>query len=287
MQKNKVLSDDFPKEFTLEEQIGQGAFGTVHLVIDKCGKYEHKFVAKRIDLKKQENIVIRKREAEILMKIRHRRIVQFHGFQCKTNEILIFLEYLTKGTLASFISRSGKLGEQITRHFTIQILDGVDYLHQNKILHRDIKGNNILMEDDMNIKITDFGISEFIEGEGVSTEIGTVRYMAPEVVYTEGGKIINYTSRADIWSVGCTVIEMLTGKPPNSSVPTPLAIFRTATSEPPHYQLPPSSSVYLQEFVDKVLQRESNQRPTAGWLLKYDPFILGDHCRDDNQGPFN
>ncbi|XP_059159430.1 mitogen-activated protein kinase kinase kinase 2-like [Physella acuta] len=138
------------------------------------------------------------------------------------------------------------------------------------------------MVDDMNIKLTDFGISEYIDEEGVATEIGTVRYMAPEVIYTEGGKIIKYTSRADIWSVGCTVIEMLTGKPPNSSLISAQALFRTSMGEL-RYQLPPTSSVYLREFLDKVLHREAKERPTADWLLKNDTFILGLQSRNGDE----
>ncbi|XP_059160389.1 mitogen-activated protein kinase kinase kinase 2-like [Physella acuta] len=146
------------------------------------------------------------------------------------------------GTLASFVSLKGNLDEKMTRHFTIQILEGVNYLHQKDICHRDIKGNSILMEDDMNIKLTDFGIAEFINGNGMVTEKGTVRYMAPEVM-----------------SVGCTVMEMLTGKPPNSSLPTPNVVFRTVMGEPPHYQLSPASSVNLLEFLDKILHLQHHQ----------------------------
>ncbi|XP_059144766.1 uncharacterized protein LOC131931949 [Physella acuta] len=131
------------------------------------------------------------------------------------------------------------------------------------------------MEDDWNLKITDFGLSEFVDGNGAATEIGTVRYMAPEVIYTEGNVIRNYKSRADIWSVGCTVLEMINGKQPNSSVPTQQIVFQTYLGNPLKYQLPEASSVYLKEFLERILQQESNLRPTAEWLLKNDPFIKG------------
>ncbi|XP_059147655.1 uncharacterized protein LOC131935285 [Physella acuta] len=275
-----VLSEEFPKNFTINESaIGAGSFGSVHLVTDEARPDDKKFVAKKsclTSLEKRDSFLdMCKNEATILLKVKHRRIVQFHGFKKTEDEFYIFLEYLKNGTLAEFISKRGSLDEKLTRHFTTQILEGIEYLHQNNILHRDIKGNNVLMEDDWNLKITDFGLSEFVDANGVATKIGTVRYMAPEVIYTEGNIIRNYTSRADIWSVGCTAVEMVTGKPPCSSLLTPQIFFQTASGNPIQYQLPESSSVYFKEFLNMILQRDSYLRPTADWLLKNDPFILG------------
>ncbi|XP_059144118.1 uncharacterized protein LOC131931349 [Physella acuta] len=273
-QSDKVLSDDFPKEFTIEtDTLGQGAFGSVHLVTDKNNPEDKTFVAKRLYFHNETDVEVCKHEARILLKTKHRRIVQFHGFQRKKDEFFIFMEYLKHGTLESYISLSGNLNEKTTRQFTIQILEGVDYLHQNSILHRDIKANNILMEDEKNIKLTDFGISEIIDGNGVATEKGTVRYMAPEVMYTKEGKIIYYTSRADIWSVGCTVVEMLTGKPPNSSLIPAQIAFRSVKGDPPRFQLPHTASICLQTFLERTFQRQPKLRPTADWLLKNDRFI--------------
>ncbi|XP_059160574.1 uncharacterized protein LOC131944085 isoform X2 [Physella acuta] len=176
-----LVSENFPNQFIIkEEALGEGAFGSVHLVTDLNRPDEEKYVAKRLKISDFKNKDVFTNEAMILFKLKHNRIVEFHGFQKLEDTFLIFLEYLKNGTLASFVSKNIKLEEQLTRHFTIQILQGVDYLHQNKILHRDIKGNNVLMVDDMNIKITDFGISEIIDGSGVETEKGTIRYMAPE-----------------------------------------------------------------------------------------------------------
>ncbi|XP_059144645.1 uncharacterized protein LOC131931810 [Physella acuta] len=276
--RDTVLSEEFPKHFTINEStLGKGAFGSVHIVIDEAKPKEEKFVAKKSCLTSTKDmdsfLDMCIKEATILLKVKHRRIVQFHGFKKTEDAFYIFLEFLKSGTLAAFISKRERLCENLTRHFTIQILEGIEYLHQNNILHRDIKGNNVLMEDDRNLKITDFGLSEFIDANGVSTEIGTVRYMAPEVIYTEGNVIQNYTSRADIWSVGCTVLEMINGKQPNSSIPTEQIVFQSYLGNPPSYQLPESSSVYLKEFLERILQRESKFRPTAEWLLKNDPFI--------------
>ncbi|XP_059160582.1 mitogen-activated protein kinase kinase kinase 2-like [Physella acuta] len=258
--------------------IGKGAFGTVFRVVDTDSPDEEKFVAKKIEPSTAVAMEICIKETKFLLKAKHERIVQFHGFQKTKDAFFIFLEYLKNGTLEAYISKRGNLSEELTRHFTVQILEGVDYLHKNYILHRDIKGNNILMVDDMNIKLTDFGISEIIDDNGVATEIGTVRYMAPEVIYTDGGKIINYTSRADIWSVGCTVVEMLTGKPPNSSLLTcQIPVQTVVFGAPPRYQLPQSSSGLLLAFLDRIFQRESKLRPTAEWLLNNEPFITENH----------
>ncbi|XP_059144117.1 uncharacterized protein LOC131931348, partial [Physella acuta] len=251
---DKVLSDDFPKEFHIEtgQRLGAGAFGSVHLVTDTQHPEEKKFVAKRLYFRDEKHMETCKKEAMILLKTKHPRIVQFHGFLKQEDAFFIFLEYLKSGTLASFVSDRGHLDEKLTRHFTIQILEGVDYLHQNNILHRDIKGCNILMENDWNIKITDFGISEINDSSGVQTEVGTVLYMAPEVIFTEGNTILHYTSRADIWSVGCTVVEMLTGRPPNSSLLPVQITFKSMKGEPLRYQLPDTTSSLVKSFLDRI-----------------------------------
>ncbi|XP_059144345.1 uncharacterized protein LOC131931533 isoform X2 [Physella acuta] len=261
-----VVSEEFPREFKIEPNpIAFGGFGSVHLVNDINGPKDVKFVTKKMFQKLNDTrkyMESFQKEASILIRLKHERIVQFHGFQKTENELLLFLEFVKMGSLSSFISKRGSLDETLTRHFTIQILEGVEYLHHKNILHRDIKGNNILMHDDWNIKITDFGLSEIVDENGIKSDSGTIRYMAPELIYT-AGKILKYTSRADIWSVGCTVVEMLTGKPPNNSLLDVQIAFRIKNRDPLLIQLPASASDLLKAFLDRIFQQEARLRPTA------------------------
>ncbi|XP_059176238.1 mitogen-activated protein kinase kinase kinase 3-like [Physella acuta] len=275
-QYDRLYSDEFPKQFEImATRLGKGGFGTVHLVIDTNRKDEEKFVAKKIS-QSQKDLSKWMNEASILIKLRHERIVQFHGFQKNETEIDLFLEFIKLGTLADFIKRNIRLNVELTRHFTIQILEGVKYLHENNILHLDIKGNNILMADESNIKLTDFGLSTiFTEEEGVQAERGTTRYMAPEMVDCPDGKIFEHAKSLDIWSVGCTVVEMATGSPPNSTTSSQAVLFQKAMLTKPKYELPVTASKYLIEFLDKTFMIKASDRPSAESLLKDDPFITG------------
>ncbi|XP_059160581.1 mitogen-activated protein kinase kinase kinase 3-like [Physella acuta] len=180
------------------------------------------------------------------------------------------------GTLSTFIKQHTHLNEYVTRQFTIQILEGVKYLHENNILHLDIKGSNILMVDESNIKLTDFGLSTiFCEEEGVEAERGTTRFMAPEMINCPDGRIFKNACSLDIWSVGSTVVEMITGSPPNSTTTSVRVLFKMATLQKPKYQLPANASKHLKDFLEKTFKPEPEKRPSAETLLKEDPFITG------------
>ncbi|XP_059160615.1 probable serine/threonine-protein kinase DDB_G0284251 [Physella acuta] len=210
------------------------------------------------------------------MKLKHNNIVQFHGYQKRETEIVLFLEFIKMGTLSSFVKKHTRLNEALTRHLTIQILEGVKYLHENNILHLDIKGNNILMVDESNIKLTDFGLSTiYNEEEGVEAERGTTRYMAPEMINCPDGRIFKHGSSLDIWSVGSTVVEMITGLPPNSTTTSVNVLFKIAMLQRPKYELSITASKNLRDFLEKTFTPAPELRPSAEDLLREAPFITG------------
>ncbi|XP_059179722.1 uncharacterized protein LOC131958613 isoform X2 [Physella acuta] len=274
-----VLSDEFPKKFEIKPaSLGQGGFGSVHLVVDIDQPEDEKFVAKKThaDPNNQKKwMESLQSEASILIKLKHKNIVKFHGFQRKENDIILFLEYIKMGTLSTFIKQHTRLNEGLTRQFTIQILEGVKYLHENNILHLDIKGTNILMVDESNIKLTDFGLSTILNEEGVEAERGTTRYMAPEMINCPDGRIFKHCCSLDIWSVGSTVVEMITGSPPNSTTTSVRVLFKIAMLQRPKYELSMTASKNLRDFLEKTFTPEAGQRPSAEDLLREDPFITG------------
>lgn len=140
----------------------------------------------------------------------------------------IFLEYVPGGSVATLLKNYGAFEEALVRNFVRQILQGLSYLHERDIIHRDIKGGNILVDNKGGIKISDFGISKKVEDSILTSARvhrpslqGSVFWMAPEVV-----KQTSYTLKADIWSVGCLVVEMLTGEHPWAQLTQMQAIFK-------------------------------------------------------------
>lgn len=170
------------------------------------------------------------------------------------NNLNIFLEYVPGGSVAALLNNYGAFEEALVCHFCRQILTGLNYLHEREIIHRDIKGANILVDNKGGIKISDFGISKKVENstspspggrlsvphEGIADQAdlmqgmgmsrpslqGSAFWMAPEIV-----KQTTTTSKADIWSMGCLIIEMLTGSHPFPDLTQMQAIFRVSRFE--------------------------------------------------------
>jgi len=149
----------------------------------------------------------------------------------------IFLEYVPGGSVVQLLTNYGPFEEPLVRNFVRQILAGLNYLHERDIIHRDIKGANVLVDNKGVIKISDFGISKKVEANLLSTAAphhphrpslqGSVYWMAPEVV-----KQTSYTRKADIWSLGCLVVEMFTGSHPFPDFSQMQAIFKVPPTAP-------------------------------------------------------
>lgn len=149
------------------------------------------------------------REIALLSDIQHPNIVQYLGTERTEDKLYIFLELLNKGSLANLYRKYGLFYEQI-KAYTEQILTGLKYLHDRKIIHRDIKCANILVDTNGVVKLADFGMAKQVEKFGFAKSfVGSAHWMAPEVVDPKQ----QYNFAADIWSLGCTVSEMATEGP--------------------------------------------------------------------------
>ncbi|KAL2348030.1 hypothetical protein Fmac_002030 [Flemingia macrophylla] len=184
------------------------------------------------------------------------------------DKLYIYLEYVSGGSIYKLLQQYGQLGEIAIRNYTRQIVLGLAYLHAKNTVHRDIKGANILVDPNGRVKLADFGMAKHISGQSCPlSSKGSPYWMAPEVIKNSGGCNL----AVDIWSLGCTVLEMATTKPPWSQYEGVAAMFKIGNSkELP--EIPDHLSEDGKDFVRQCLQRNPQRRPSAAQLLLH-PFV--------------
>uniref|UniRef100_A0A5B6ZEK5 mitogen-activated protein kinase kinase kinase n=1 Tax=Davidia involucrata TaxID=16924 RepID=A0A5B6ZEK5_DAVIN len=251
--------------------LGRGTFGHVYEGFNSekgemCAMKEVTLFSD--DAKSKESAKQLGQEIALLSRLRHPNIVQYHGSEIVGDKFYIYLEYVSGGSIYKLLQEYGQFGESAIRSYTQQILSGLAYLHAKSTVHRDIKGANILVDPNGRIKLADFGMAKHITGPSCPLSFkGSPYWMAPEVIQNSNGCNL----AVDIWSLGCTVIEMATTKPPWSQYEGAAAMFKIGSSkEPP--AIPDHLSHDGKDFVRKCLQRNPLHRPTAAQLLEH-PFV--------------
>ncbi|KAL5710452.1 mitogen-activated protein kinase kinase kinase [Ranunculus cassubicifolius] len=207
-------------------------------------------------------------EITLLGQLSHSNIVQYYGSKLGGETLSIFLEYVTGGSIHKLLQVYGAFREPVIQSYTRQILLGLAYLHGRNTVHRDIKGANILVAPNGEIKLADFGMAKHMTSNtSILSSKGSPYWMAPEVITNISG----YSLAVDIWSLGCTILEMATSKPPWSQFEGGTAIFKIGNSkEIP--EIPDHLSNGAKDFLRLCLQRDPSARPTAQQLL-YHPFV--------------
>ncbi|CAA0820487.1 Mitogen-activated protein kinase kinase kinase YODA [Striga hermonthica] len=251
--------------------LGRGTFGQVYLGFNSesgemCAMKEVTLFSD--DAKSKESAQQLGQEVALLSRLHHPNIVQYYGSDMVDDKLYIYLEYVSGGSIHKILQEYGQLGEAAIRSYTQQILSGLAYLHAKNTIHRDIKGANILVDPNGRVKVADFGMAKHITGQSCPLSFkGSPYWMAPEVITNSGGCNL----AVDIWSLGCTVLEMATAKPPWSQYEGVAAMFKVGNSkELPN--IPDHLSDEGKDFVMKCLQRNPSHRPTASQLLEH-PFV--------------
>lgn len=278
-------------KFLIGEELGFGAFSKVYKGVDlKNGD----FVAiKQISLEglsedDKDNMV---QEIDLLRNLKHKNIVKYLGSYRTKSHLYIILEYVENGSLSQIIkpNKFGAFPESLAAIYMKQTLEGLAYLHEQNVIHRDVKGANILTTKEGTVKLADFGVATMSTQREVSSHsdftnpvVGTPYWMAPEVIEMSG-----VTFASDIWSVGATAIELLTGKPPYFDMMPMSALFHIVQDEYP--PMPDGISPNMQDFLLKCFQKDSRKRPSARDLLKHDWFKnynANFDLADSNYSPF-
>lgn len=272
---DKSLNHEEAIFWTKGEILGRGAYGTVYCGLTSLGQL---IAVKQVALDTSDKLATEKEyrklqeEVDLLKALKHVNIVAYLGTCLEENTLSIFMEFVPGGSISSIINRFGPLPEMVFCKYTRQILQGVAYLHDNCVVHRDIKGNNVMLMPTGIIKLIDFGCAKRLAWAGLNgthsdmlkSMRGTPYWMAPEVINESG-----YGRKSDIWSIGCTVFEMATGKPPLASMDRMAAMFYIGAHRGLMPPLPARFSEPAADFVRLCLTRDQHERPSALQLLKH------------------
>ncbi|KAL5356949.1 hypothetical protein BJX96DRAFT_134590 [Aspergillus floccosus] len=288
--------------------IGGGTFGSVYAAINLDSNYL--MAVKEIRLQDPQLIPkiaqqIRD-EMGVLEVLDHPNIVSYHGIEVHRDKVYIFMEYCSGGSLASLLEHGRVEDETVIMVYALQLLEGLAYLHQAGIIHRDIKPENILLDHNGIIKYVDFGAAKIIarqgktvlpmdafassghkdalvpkdpqlnhqRGKNQKTMTGTPMYMSPEVIRGDSNKLVHRQGSVDIWSLGCVILEMATGRRPWSALDNEWAImYNIAQGHQPQLPTRDQLSDLGIDFLRRCFECDPLKRPTAAELLQHDWIV--------------
>ncbi|XP_034934828.1 serine/threonine-protein kinase mig-15 isoform X13 [Chelonus insularis] len=265
--------------FELIEVVGNGTYGQVYK--GRHTKTGQLAAIKVMDVTEDEEEEI-KLEINVLKKYsNHRNIATYYGAFVKKSppgkddQLWLVMEYCGAGSVTDLVksTKGQSLKEEWIAYISREILRGLSYLHSNKVIHRDIKGQNVLLTDNAEVKLVDFGVSAQLDRTigRRNTFIGTPYWMAPEVIACDENPDATYDNRSDLWSLGITALEMAESQPPLCDLHPMRALFLIPRNTPPRLKSKKWAKKF-HGFIETVLVKDYHQRPYTEQLLKH-PFI--------------
>ena len=257
----EILVGSRLSEFEIVKQLGKGSYGTVYVVRSKLDK--NTYVMKKMELNHLKESQQREcyREVSILRKVSHPNIIKYYSSFLENESLCIIMEYAELGDLYTLIKhykRHQKFFEEIILwRIAFEVLNGLEYLHSNNIIHRDIKCLNLFLSKDHHVKIGDLGVSTITSLGGMHcTRVGTPLYLSPELV-----KQIPYDYKTDIWSFGCSLYHLASLDPPFTG--NNLIVLGNNIVKGRPKELPGFYSNELKDFIGKMLTKKPEKRPSA------------------------
>ncbi|KAM0856660.1 hypothetical protein ACQ4PT_048967 [Festuca glaucescens] len=253
--------------------IGSGTFGCVFEATNRCTGAL--CTIKEINIipnvaGSAESLKQLDQEIKLLSQFKHANIVQYYGSETIEGRFYVYMEYVHPVSINNYIQQhSGAITESIIRNFVRHILRGLAFLHGQNIMHRSIKGANMLIDVNGVVKLADFGMAKHLYTAAPNLFLKETYWMAPEMVQAMLVKDVGYDLAVDIWSLGCSIIEMLNGKPPWSHLEGPAAMFKVLNKDPP---LPENLSQEGKDFLQCCFKRNPTERLSASELLNH-PFV--------------
>lgn len=276
--------------YVLDKTLGSGGFGKVKLAIHEYtgSKVAIKIINKKL-IKSQKISSKIQREIRLMKYFNHPNIIKLYQVLDTAQNIFVVMEYVSGGELFELVNEARGFDETTGRRYFRQIIDGVEYCHQNLVSHRDLKLENILIDEKGVVKIADFGLSNFMkDGQFLRTSCGSLHYASPEIV-----KGIQYTgAEIDIWSCGVILYAMLTGTLPFEDENKAVIVEKITKGS---YILPPQISIEARDLISKMLKVNPVERISIQeikrhpWFMSTDQsaFVLKDYTNKEESQKVN